>query len=346
MTNIYYEGRELTCAPQETVLECLQRSGVPVPSSCRAGACQSCLVRAVAGAPPPEAQKTLKDTLRVRGYFLSCIARPTGDLTVALADAELRAAASVHSLEPLSATVVRLRLSPQTDFAYAAGQFLNLARPDGLTRSYSLASLPGRDPFLELHIRLYPGGQMSTYVQTLRPGDQVHLRGPAGDCFYVGGRPEQPMLLLGTGTGLAPLYGIVQEALRSGHRGPLVLLHGAASPEGLYLDRELRELATAHPNLTYLPSALRRAARSPGQDPPAPEVHEGPLDALLAARYPSLRGFRVFLCGSPELVIRLRKQAFLAGASRKDIASDAFLTAPPPAASPPPPVPPTATSRP
>ena len=47
MTTIYYEGRELTRAPEETVLECLQRSGVPVPSSCRAGACQSCLLRAV-----------------------------------------------------------------------------------------------------------------------------------------------------------------------------------------------------------------------------------------------------------------------------------------------------------
>lgn len=336
MTIIVYEGRELTRAPQESVLECLQRSGVPVPSSCRAGACQSCLVRAVAGAPPPEAQKTLKDTLRTRGYFLSCVARPTEDLTVSLADAELRCAARVHSLSPLSPTVVRLRLCPEADFAYAAGQFINLSRPDGLTRSYSLASLPGRDPFLELHIRLYPGGQMSTYVQTLRPGDQVYLRGPAGDCFYVGGRPEQPILLLGTGTGLAPLYGIVQEALRSGHRGPLVLLHGAVRPDGLYLGRELRELAAAHPNLTYLPSVLQLAAGPPAEDSPAADVLEGALDALLAARYPSLRGFRVFLCGNPELVTTLRKQAFLAGASRKDIASDAFLTAPPAPVPPPP----------
>ena len=49
---------------------------------------------------------------------------------------------------------------------------------------------------------------------------------------------------------------------------------------------------------------------------------------------PALRGFRIFLCGHPELVAKLRKQVFLAGASRKDIASDAFLTAPPPAAVP------------
>lgn len=328
MTTIRYQDRTFTRAPTETVLECLLREGVPVPCACRAGACQSCLVRAESGTPPAEAQKTLKDSLRARGYFLSCIARPSEALTVSLADAELRCAARVHSLEPLSPTVVRLRLRPEADFAYAAGQFINLARPDGLTRSYSLASLPGRDPFLELHIRLHPGGQMSDYIKTLRPDDTVHLRGPAGDCFYVAGRPEQPLLLVGTGTGLSPLYGVLQEALRAAHRGPILLLHGAATPEGLHLDRELRALAAAHPNFTYLASALRCPA--PAVDSPAAaDVVEGPLDTVLAARLPSLRGFRVFLCGGLALVTKLRKQVFLAGASRKDIASDAFLPAAP-----------------
>lgn len=334
MPTLRYKDRALIPAPGETVLECLLRGGVPVPSSCRAGACQSCLVRAVQGAPPPEAQKTLKDTLRARGYFLACVARPDADLEVALGDSdELRCAASVHSIERLTAAILRLRLVPRGDFSYAAGQFVNLMRPDGLTRSYSLASLPEHDPFLELHIRLLPGGQMGGYVQTLSPGDTVYLRGPAGECFYVGGRSEQPILLAGTGTGAAPLYGIVKDALRCGHRGPLIIAHGATSPAGLYLDAELRALAAAHANVTYLPCVLSPAApEAPDASPAASELFVGALDALLAARYPSLRGFRVFLCGDPELVARLRKQVFLAGAGRKDIASDPFLTAPPPAA--------------
>lgn len=333
MPIIRYKDQTHHPLPGESVLDCLLRGGVPVPCSCRAGACQSCLLRAVEGTPPPAAQGPLKDTLRARGYFLACVARPDADLAVALGDSEeLRCAARVESLALWPADILRLRLTPQADFPYAAGQFINLMRPDGLTRSYSLASVPGHDPFLELHVRLHPGGQMSGYLQTLRPGDTVHLRGPAGECYYVGGRSEQPILLAGTGTGLAPLYGVVKDALRAGHRGPLILAHGATRPAGLYLDAELRALAAAHPSLTYLPCVLPpREPDAVAAEPPAAELHLGTLDGLLAARYPSLRGFRVFLCGHPELVAKLRKQAFLAGASRKDIACDSFLTAPPPA---------------
>ncbi len=331
MPTIRYQDRALHPQPGETVLECLLRGGVPVPCSCRAGACQSCLLRAVEGSPPPAAQSSLKDTLRTRGYFLSCIAKTETDLTVALGDSpELRCAATVHSRELLPAAVLRLRLRPQTDFPCFAGQFVNLMRPDGLTRSYSLASAPALSPYLELHVRLHRGGQMSGYLNELRPGDTVHLRGPAGECYYVSGRPEQPILLAGTGTGIAPLYGIALDALRSGHRGPLVIAYGAANPAGLYLDAELRALAAAHANLTYLPCALKPDESESGPPPPPSDLHLGPLDALIAARHPALRGFRIFLCGHPELVAKLRKQVFLAGASRKDIACDPFLTAPPP----------------
>jgi NAD(P)H-flavin reductase len=330
MPTLRHLDRELAPAAGESVLDCLLRAGVAVPSSCRAGACQSCLVRAVDGEPPAAAQQGLKETLRARGYFLSCVAHPTTALTVALsADEELRCPARVHSTARLTPQILCLRLLPEAAFPYAAGQFINLLRPDGLVRSYSLASLPGRDPYLELHIRLHPGGQMGGYVETLRPGDPVSLRGPSGECFYVEGRPEQPILLAGTGTGLAPLYGILKDALQRGHHGPLVLLHGAATAAGLYLQAELRALAAAHRNVQYLPCALQPAEAA------TDELHIGALDALLGARHPTLRGWRAFLCGDPALVNKLRRQVFLAGASRKDIASDAFLSAPPaPPASP------------
>ena len=48
---------------------------------------------------------------------------------------------------------------------------------------------------------------------------------------------------------------------------------------------------------------------------------------LVLARHPKLAGVRVVLCGNPELVTKLRKAAFLAGASMKDIYADAFLMA-------------------
>jgi ferredoxin-NADP reductase/ferredoxin len=307
----------------ECVLDGLLRAGVGVAHSCRAGACQSCLVRATDGAPPPEAQVGLKETLRARGYFLACRALPGGDLTVATDDEGLQLPATISGVERLARDVVRVRLAPEGAFTYQAGQWINVRRDDGLTRSYSLASRPDEDGALELHVRVLPHGRMSNWLaDPARVGERVTIRGPSGDCFYVAGRPEQPLVLAGTGTGLAPLYGVLRDALAAGHTGPIALVHGARTPAGLYLQPELLGLARAWPQLSYVRCVL--------DGDPAEGLDIGSLDAVLLRRWPRLHGARVFLCGDPALVLTLRKKAFLAGAALADIHSDAFVTAPPP----------------
>ena len=64
MTAIRYDGQLFELQAQQSVLDALTAGGVPVPHGCKAGICQSCLMRAVRGAPPPEAQRGLKDSLR------------------------------------------------------------------------------------------------------------------------------------------------------------------------------------------------------------------------------------------------------------------------------------------
>ncbi|WP_224244824.1 FAD-binding oxidoreductase [Hyalangium gracile] len=320
MSRVRYEARWYPLEPEESVLDGLLRQGISVPHACKAGVCQSCLMRAANGVVPEKSQAGLKETLKARNYFLACSCRPEpgAELEVAGGGAEeLRVPARLASLERLSEDVLRVRLRPEAPFEYRAGQYLTLLRADGLARSYSVASLPDEE-LLELHVRLLPGGAMSTWLRSeARPGDEVRLQGPAGECFYLPGRPEQPLLLAGTGTGLAPLYGIVRDALAQGHSGPLWLFHGALNPRGLYLVEELRALAARHPNLHYRPGVLEGRL---GED-----VHVGPLDALIRAECPKPVGWRAFLCGNPELVLSLRKKLFLAGLSLKDIHADAFL---------------------
>lgn len=328
--------------PTESVLDCLQSAGAKIPSGCRTGSCQSCMLRLVDGVTPPEAQRGVKDTLRTRGFFLACQARPTVDIVVTTeANAADSYTAQVLSSQLLSADVLQLRLVPTRPFPYFPGQFLNLVQQlngELLIRSYSIASIPNQDTYLELHLRLVPQGRMTTFAQTLKVGDTVQLRGPSGDCFYVAGRPDQPLLLIGTGTGLAPLYGILREALRSGHQGPITLLHGAQNPSGLYLVSELSALAQQHANLTYVPCVLQSSTLFTSAAPAAAwsaavPLVEGSLSQQLAARFPKLAGFRVFLCGAPALVQALRRQIFLAGASSREIFADAFAMAPPPGTS-------------
>jgi CDP-4-dehydro-6-deoxyglucose reductase, E3 len=310
----------------ETVLDALLRDDVPVPHACRAGACQSCLMRATEGTPPASSQQGLKDSLKAQGYFLACQAKPTTDLTVADAnDVLTRAPATVHHVDLIGPNVARVLLKCDAAFDYRPGQFIHLVRGDGLSRTYSLASQgPARDQHLELHVRRIPGGQMSTWLcDAAQPGDALEVRGPAGDCFYLPGRPDQSLLLAGTGTGLAPLYAIARDALHHRHTAPIRLYHGALDPAGLYLVDELQALAQAHANFTYIPCVLN------GDNPSTLNPRVGALDTLICADLPTLANWRIYLCGHPDLVKTLRKKTFLAGAKIKEIHSDAFVpTAP------------------
>jgi NAD(P)H-flavin reductase/ferredoxin len=324
-SKVIFDGRDCEVLPGESVLDCLLRSGVAVPHSCKAGACQSCLMKASPGDALESAQAGLKDTLRAQGYFLACSLRPVADLAVSLPGGEVRTAARISRLEALNETVLRVRLRTAEPFSYFAGQYVSLIREDGLARSYSLASLPA-DGELELHVRRIPGGAMSEWLHGESPeGETVWLQGPAGNCFYVPGRPDEPLLLVGTGTGLAPLYGIVRDALAQGHTGPIWLFHGALTPAGLYLTDELQELAARYCNLQYVRAVLRDG----GSD----GVETGELDVCVRSRLPSLKGYKGYVCGDPALVNSLRKKLFLAGIASKAIYADAFLPSVP--ASPP-----------
>lgn len=319
MPVIRFGGAQYRCAVDETILDCLLRHDVALTHSCRSGICQSCMLRAVKGSVPAEAQQGLKETFRAAGYFLACSWRPAEDLEVARIDAAtLRVRGQIETLQPLNGTVMRVRVTTREPLEYRPGQFVNLVRGDGLTRSYSLASLPGLDPLLEFHVAWMNGGRMSTWIhQDAAPGNGVELQGPVGDCFYLPGRPEQPLFLLGTGTGLAPLYGILRDALRQGHTGPIHLFHGSPAPVGLYLVEELRQYAAHHGNVHYHPCVLQADG--------ARNVIEAPLDVYSLATVGSLKGWRVFLCGNPDIVRQMQKKCFLAGASLADIHADAFV---------------------
>lgn len=321
MACVRFDSRSYGLRHGETVLDGLLRHGVKVEHSCKAGVCGTCLMRASSGDIPPRAQSGLKDSWKMRGYFMACVCIPESDLEASSTGAEFRFAATLTALKPLSNDVVQATLLPDARIDFRAGQYLTVVRSDSLARSYSIASLPD-DNVVELHIRRVPQGQMSGWFhREARTGDRVTLLGPSGECFYLAGRNNQPLLLAGTGTGLAPLFGIVRDALRQEHSGPIHLFHGALQREGLYLVEELRELERRHPQFHYVPAVLH------GDE--ADGVAVGALDEVINSRISDLTGWRGFVCGDPRLVQDLKQKLFLAGIASRDIYADAFIPAVP-----------------
>lgn len=314
MARLILEGRELLLKEGESVLDCLLRHDIEVSYGCQAGVCQSCLLQSE-GEVPEEAQTGLKDTLRVQNYFLACQCQPSNDLVVRLPVAE-NFPSEVISVDHLTPEVVRLRLSVPEGFEYRPGQFLNLFH-EGQSRSYSLASLPS-EAFLEFHVRRVPGGVFSRWIfERLVEGMTVEIGSAGGDCFYVEGQPEQPLLLIATGTGLAPLYGILRDALAHGHVAPIHFYHGSSTEEGLYLQEELKALVHRHGQFHYVPCQSRGPV---AEGIAAARANDRALQDLR-----DLKGWRVFLCGNPEMVTAAQRQCFLAGASVQEIYSDPFL---------------------
>ena len=310
---VLLDGERYPLEPGESVLEGLERHGVAVQSSCRAGHCQSCMMHAED--PPAESQTGLRSTLQSQGYFLACRAKPNGDLLLHSAQAPPALHTTVTEVQALGAGVMRLRLAAPDAFEYRPGQFVNLEHPDGQTRSYSLAST-GEEAFLELHVRNLPGGLMSPWLHAREVGDAMKMRGPFGECFYLNEDLNQPLLLVGAGTGLAPLYGIARDAIAMGHTGPIVLLHGGVDPSGLYYREELQQLEAIAPSFQAQHCVLRDADET---------CEEGPLDTIAVRLATDLDNPRCFLCGDPGLVNTLRRGLFLGGVSSANILADPFL---------------------
>ena len=109
---------------------------------------------------------------------------------------------------------------------FAAGDLVGIVPPgSAVPRYYSLAS--GReDGFLEICVRQMPGGLCSTHLLGLQPGDFVaaFIRSNPG---FALPRTRRPVLLIGAGTGVAPLAGFIR---RNDRRIPMHLYFGGRDP--------------------------------------------------------------------------------------------------------------------
>ncbi|MES1981763.1 MAG: 2Fe-2S iron-sulfur cluster-binding protein [Pseudomonadota bacterium] len=317
MSTVVYRGQTYDIGTQ-SVLDGLSSHGVTIPSSCHIGVCQTCLMRALSGNAPPKAQAGLKPALAAQNYFLACCCYPEQEIEIALPETNIgRVNARITSLRYLNADILGIGLMPSRPFEYKAGQFINFFKDEYTARCYSLASVPELDGELSLHMKRVPEGVVSSWIfRTAQPGDTVTISEAMGDCFYTPGKPEQNILLIGTGSGLAPLYGIIRDALFHKHSGRICLYHGSYRPEGLYLIDELTRMAGIHHNLTYVPCV------SDGIPPPG--YAYGPVLDVALQQHSDLSGWRVYLCGNPDMVKAGKKKTFFAGGSMRDILADPF----------------------
>ncbi|RMR04090.1 hypothetical protein ALP94_03300 [Pseudomonas savastanoi pv. glycinea] len=309
MPELHVGERHWTVEAGSNLLDSLNRAGVSVPYSCRAGSCHACLVRCIDGEPADALPEALDAGKRQQGWRLACQCRVMQDLTVQVFDPLCDGLpARVAECDWLSQTVLRLRLEPERPLRYRAGQHLVLWTDSGVARPYSLASIPGEDRFLEFHIDCRQAGAFADVARHLRVGERIglgELRG--GALQYDPDWQDRPLLLLAAGTGLGPLWGVLREALRQEHQGPVRLIHLARDGGEHYLRTELTELASAHGSVQVQ------------------QVTADELEATLADLRLLSRKTMALVCGSPQSVETFAKRLYLAGIPRNQVLADVFV---------------------
>ncbi|TDB70858.1 globin domain-containing protein [Micromonospora sp. KC723] len=184
---------------------------------------------------------------------------------------------------------------------YAPGQSLPVQVPQlRLWRYLSPANAPRADGTIEFHVRAT--GRFSTHVvRRLGTGDRLLLGHPTGTALSSYDRaPHLPLLLIAGGTGVAPLRAVA-EALQQGPGRRTTLVVGGRTPEDLYDDKALAQLAS-------MPAAGAWQGGGAGwlRYVPTVEVGWGWQGAVGKAVETALRlgpweETEVLVCGSPEM---------------------------------------------
>ena len=327
MSTIYYKNnngntQQVTLEEDETVLNALLRCGIDVPFGCRTGVCQSCIMQAEHSTVVATAQKGLREVQKQQGYFLSCCCKPKEPMVVSLSNEYKKETTTVLEKSMLTPNIVRVRV--KKTMCYRSGQYMTLWKDSDTARTYSLASHPTHDDFIEFHIRIYEDGVFSPWAaHELAVGDELQIQGPMGDCFYANKDKSQDLFLSGLGTGLAPLYGIARDALLAGHTGKILLLLGARVEKALYYQTELAALSSKFSNFE-----VRYSVQEIESELQATRSRESDIYATAKMLIPDFTGKKVFLCGGESFVRKMKKQCFLSGANMGDIFSDTFLSFP------------------
>jgi ferredoxin--NADP+ reductase len=190
------------------------------------------------------------------------------------------------------------------------------ANPDRMVRrAYSIASESRADEFLEFYLTVVMSGELTPRLFNLKIKDRLYVGPKAVGVFTLDKAPGKHILMIGTGTGLAPYMSMLRSELVCNGPRQFVVVHGARYSWDLGYRTELTGLARHCGNFHYIPVITRP------QEDITWRGRSGYLQNLIAssaieqdtglALTPD--NFDIFLCGNPGMIATVIEWAGIQG---------------------------------
>ncbi len=173
-------------------------------------------------------------------------------------------------------------------------------------RAYSIGSSCKDLSALEFYVSLVADGGLTPRLFALLPGDRVHLSPKITGKFTLHDVPaEQDLVLMSTGTGLAPYIAMLRSGEAQTQTRRIAVVHGVRNSWDLGYKAELEAMAAVNDRITYLPMISRpqnEHAPWPGRVGYAQGVWSEGLLEPYWKRMPTSEDCHVFLCGNPAMI--------------------------------------------
>jgi NAD(P)H-flavin reductase len=294
--HIELNGETFSARSGQVLLDAALNAGVEMPHDCRAGRCGSCITNIRRGI-------TLGGETLQPGMIHACQARVFSDLGLCIEQLPTvqRVDAHITRIWEASQDVVEVTMATEVPLDIVPGQYCRFTFRGFPTRAFSpTAPLDGApcNGKIRLNVKRVKDGRVSQSLgRDITRGHRVIIDGPFGHAFL---RPQQSkrLILLGTGTGFAPIWAVCDAALKENPEREIVIVTGGRTTASLYMWPAL-ELARQFKNVMVIAAI--------GQpDPNYPQLQLGhPLDHVPELVSDDI----VYAAGAPVMVKALGEKA-------------------------------------
>lgn len=331
-------GVEFEVNENETILDAAFRQGIALPHGCKEGQCSACKCIQLEGETEQLKYSTfaLNDFERDSGHILMCRTIAYSDVEIELLNYDEEVLSNsipvkefdgnIVNFETLTHDIRGVDIQIESPLTFMAGQYVDITvtteSGDSITRSFSMANAPNEAQNLSFIIKKYPDGRFSNELDAggIKKGAVVKIAGPYGMCFRREGR-QGPIILVGAGSGMSPVWSILNDHLNSNEDRNVLFFYGARTQHDLIKLDEIELLVKEHSSVEFIP-VLSHAEDDSNWTGKTGFVHE-----IVEQRLKELdidgEG-DVYACGPPPMIDALNPVLFMNGFETDRIFVDKF----------------------